>query len=466
MVRELIRIDENVWEIPKTGKMLVPGRIFASEELLAPIRQSNDQSLEQIANVAHLPGIQKYSIGLPDVHQGFGYSIGGVAAFDIETGGISPGGVGYDINCGVRLLKTDLFYSDLSDDQIKLLTDTLFSSVPAGVGEGDFKMSPSQLDQVLELGAHWSLENGFGTKDDILHTEDEGLLHGDPSQVSNKAKTRGRPQVGSLGSGNHFLEVQYVDTVFDPAVAKAYGLSEGQVTVMIHCGSRGLGHQVATDYIRDIDREFKELVQALPDRELLYAPIQSQTAQNYISAMNAAANFAFANRQMIAHHVREGIHKLFPDAKVTQLYDVCHNIAKKEEHKIDNEYKQVWVHRKGATRSVPKGHTLVPRAYSDVGQPVIIPGSMGTGSYVLVGTEGALEKTFGSTAHGAGRTMSRTKATKNYQGGQIKQELEQRRIFVRAHSVSGIAEEAPLAYKNIDEVVDVSHYASIGNIVV
>ncbi|MFW9928308.1 MAG: RtcB family protein [Candidatus Thorarchaeota archaeon] len=466
MAIELKKIDEDIYEIPRKGGMLVPGRIFANETLLKGITHTNDRALEQIINVAHLPGIQKYSIGLPDIHQGYGFSIGGVAALDAENGGISPGGVGYDINCGVRLLKTDLFYQDLNQGQIKNLVNILFSSVPAGVGEGNAKITPKQLEDVLELGTQWAIENGFGTEEDKKHTEDQGHLIGDSKKVSNKAKSRGRPQLGSLGSGNHFLELQTVDEVFDDNVANTFGLKEGQICVMIHCGSRGLGHQVATDYLRDMDREFKELVEKLPDRQLLYAPINTPLADDYIKAMNSSANFAFANRQMIAHHVREGILQLFPDAKVTQLYDVCHNIAKKEKHIIDKESREVWVHRKGATRSIPKDHPLVPSAYKSVGQPVIIPGSMGTGSYVLVGTQDALEMTFGSTAHGAGRTMSRTKALKLYRGSEIQAELNNQKIYVKAHSMKGIAEEAPLAYKNIDEVVNVSHRSKIGTKVV
>ncbi|MHA1990498.1 MAG: RtcB family protein [Candidatus Hodarchaeales archaeon] len=463
---ELNKIAEDIFEIPKKGNMLVPGRIFASEKLLKSITSSNDRALEQVINVAHLPGIQKYSIGLPDIHQGYGFSIGGVAALSAENGGISPGGVGYDINCGVRLLKTDLFYSDLKENDVRNLVDTLFKSVPAGVGEGNADITPNQLDDVLENGSQWALENGFGTEDDIKHTEDQGKLKGEKNDVSRKAKSRGRPQLGSLGSGNHFLEIQVVDEIFDTNVAKTFNMKDEQICVMIHCGSRGLGHQVATDYLREMDREFKNLVEKLPDRQLLYAPIKSDLAMKYINAMNAAANFAFANRQMIAHHVREGLHRIFPDAKVEQLYDVCHNIAKKEKHTIDGDAMDVWVHRKGATRSIPKGHPLVPEAYKDVGQPVIIPGSMGTGSYILVGTEEALSLTFGSTAHGAGRTMSRTKALKKYRGNEVRRDLQSRNIYVKGHSLKGIAEEAPLAYKNIDDVVDVSHRSKIGTKVV
>jgi tRNA-splicing ligase RtcB len=463
---ELNKIAEDIFEIPKKGNMLVPGRIFASEKLLKSITSSNDRALEQVVNVAHLPGIQKFSIGLPDIHQGYGFSIGGVAALSAENGGISPGGVGYDINCGVRLLKTDLFFSDLKENDVRNLVDTLYKSVPAGVGEGNAEITPNQLDEVLENGSQWALENGFGTEDDIKNTEDQGQLKSEKNDVSRKAKSRGRPQLGSLGSGNHFLEIQVVDEVFDANVAKTFNMKNEQICVMIHCGSRGLGHQVATDYLREMDREFKDLVEKLPDRQLLYAPIKSDMAIKYINAMNAAANFAFANRQMIAHHVREGLHRIFPDAKVEQLYDVCHNIAKKEKHTIDGDPMDVWVHRKGATRSIPKGHPLVPEVYKDVGQPVIIPGSMGTGSYILVGTEEALSLTFGSTAHGAGRTMSRTKALKKFRGNEVTRDLQNRKIYVKGHSLKGIAEEAPLAYKNIDDVVDVSHRSKIGTKVV
>lgn len=458
--RELNKITENIWEIPKTGDMRVPGRIFASELLLEKIK--NDRSLEQVKNMATLPGIYKYAIGLPDIHQGYGFSIGGVAALDVEEGGISPGGVGYDINCGVRLLQTGLYYENLSHIDVKNLIDTIFEKVPAGVGRGKANITNTQLDEILLNGSQWAVENGYASKDDIQKTEDFGHLEGNPNKISSEAKARGRPQLGSLGSGNHFLELQRVEKIFDEKAAKAFGLQEGRVTLMIHCGSRGLGHQVASDYLRIIDKKYKEIIDVLPDRQLMYAPAQSDEANDYLEAMRAAANFAFVNRQLIAYQAREAIYDLFPETQIHQVYDVCHNIAKLEKHKINGEEKEVFVHRKGATRSLPKGHPLVPEVYKDVGQPVIIPGSMGTASYVLTGSQGAVDLTFGSTAHGAGRVMSRTKALKSYSVKQITQELHAQNIYIKSHSHKGIVEEAPQTYKDVDEVVEVSHKAGIG----
>ena len=457
---ELTKITDNIWEIPKTGDMNVPGRIFASELLLEKIQ--DDRSIEQVKNMATLPGIYKYAIGLPDIHQGYGFSIGGVAALDAQEGGISPGGVGYDINCGVRLLQTDLLYENLSHVDIKNLIDSIFIKVPAGVGKGTANISNAQLDEILRNGSSWAVENNFATKDDVQKTEDFGHLEGNPSKVSSEAKARGRPQLGSLGSGNHFLELQRVDQLFDENIAKAYGLKEGQVTFMIHCGSRGLGHQVASDYLRSIDKKYKEMIDKLPDRQLMYAPAQSEDANDYLEAMRAAANFAFVNRQLIAYNASEAIYDLFPDTKIRQVYDVCHNIAKLESHKIDGETKKVFVHRKGATRSLPKGHPLVPEVYKDVGQPVIIPGSMGTASYVLAGSQTAVDLTFGSTAHGAGRVMSRTKALKSYTARDITAQLHAQNIYIKSHSSKGIVEEAPQTYKDVDEVVNVSHATGIG----
>ena len=457
---ELNKITDNIWEIPKTGDMRVPGRIFASELLLEKIK--NDRSLEQVKNMATLPGIYKYAIGLPDIHQGYGFSIGGVAALDAKEGGISPGGVGYDINCGVRLLQTDLFYENLSHVDIKNLIDNIFEKVPAGVGRGKANINNTQLDEILLNGSQWAVENGYATRDDVQKTEDFGHLEGNPSKISPEAKARGRPQLGSLGSGNHFLELQRVEQIFDDQVAKAFGLQKGNVTLMIHCGSRGLGHQVASDYLRIIDKKYKDLIDILPDRQLMYAPAQSDEAKDYLEAMRAAANFAFVNRQVIAYQASEAIYDLFPDTKIHQVYDVCHNIAKLETHKINGEEKEVFVHRKGATRSLPKGHPLVPEVYKNVGQPVIIPGSMGTASYVLAGSQNAVNLTFGSTAHGAGRVMSRTKATKTYSVKEIKNQLHAQNIYIKSHSHKGIVEEAPQTYKDVDEVVEVSHNAGLG----
>lgn len=456
----LTKISDNIWEIPQEGTMNVPGRIFASEVLLEKIQ--NDRSLEQVKNMASLPGIYKYAIGLPDIHQGYGFSIGGVAALDTETGGISPGGVGYDINCGVRLLQTDLFYENLSHVDIKNLIDSIYTKVPAGVGKGNANITNAQLDEILKIGSQWAVENGYATQDDVQRTEDFGHLEGNPSKVSSEAKARGRPQLGSLGSGNHFLELQKVETIYDGDVASTFGLQEGQVTLMIHCGSRGLGHQVASDYLRVIDKKYKEEIEKLPDRQLAYAPAQTKEANDYLEAMRAAANFAFANRQLIAHNASEAIYDLFPEANIAQVYDVCHNIAKLEKHKVNGEEKDVFVHRKGATRSIPKNHPLVPNVYKSVGQPVIIPGSMGTASYVLAGSQTALDLTFGSTAHGAGRVMSRTKALKSYSVKEITGQLRAQNIYVKGHSNKGLVEEAPQTYKDVDEVVEVSHNAGIG----
>jgi tRNA-splicing ligase RtcB len=460
MTIELKKLNENMWEIPQSGAMNVPGRIFANQKLLSKIK--SDRSLEQVKNMACLPGILKYAIGLPDIHQGYGFSIGGVAAFDKEEGLISPGGVGYDINCGVRFLKTNLFYDDLTELDIKRLVDALFEKIPAGVGKGRANINNQQLNEILELGSKWALENDFAEKLDLQHTEDLGQLDGDPGKVSNKAKMRGRPQLGSLGSGNHFLELQKVDTIYDEDIAKTFGLKLGQIVIMIHCGSRGLGHQVASDYLRQINKEYKTLIEQLPDRQLSYAPISSKSARDYIDGMKAAANFAFANRQLITYNTRETIQELFSDVIIDQLYDVCHNIAKFEKHSIDGEMREVIVHRKGATRSIPAGHPLVPQAYQSVGQPVIIPGSMGTASYILVGAPAALDLTFGSTAHGAGRVMSRTKALKSFTSGAINSQLKEKKIYVRSHSSKGIVEEAPQVYKNVDDVIDVSHNVGIG----
>jgi tRNA-splicing ligase RtcB len=457
---KLNKIEENVWEIPKSGKMNVPGRIFANEALLSQIRK--DRALEQIKNTAHLPGIYKYSIGLPDIHQGYGFSIGGVAALDSEEGGISPGGVGYDINCGVRLLETNLYYENIDESDVRSLTNSIYEKIPAGVGRGRSNISPKELDDILTHGANWAKDQGYAEEKDLLHTEDKGNLEGNPSKVSEKAKARGRPQVGSLGAGNHFLEIQRVDQNFDEKIAKTFGLDEGKITVMIHCGSRGLGHQVASDYLRTMDRKFKNLVNTLPDRQLLYAPAQSSLAKDYLFAMNSAANYAFTNRQLIAYHVREAFQEIFPEAELSQVYDVCHNIAKLETHNIDGINRQVYVHRKGATRSIPKEHPLVPTAYKNVGQPVLLPGTMGTSSYVLVGTQTAIDLTFGSTAHGAGRLMSRKRASNTYRVDQVKNNLRKNHIYIRAHSNRCVIEEAPGAYKNVDDVVQVSHDIGIG----
>jgi len=461
------KITNYLFEIPRTGRMKVPVRIYASEKLLK--RLSEDNSLQQGVNVACLPGIYKASIMLPDAHQGYGFSIGGVAALDTEKGCISPGGIGFDINCGVRLLATPLRKEDVLP-RIKELLNSLFRNVPSGVGSESFiRLSDSELDSVLNKGAEWAVEHGYGFKEDLKRCEEGGRMReADASKVSNKAKARGRKQLGTLGAGNHFLEVQFVEKIYDKRIAQAFGIiEEGQIVIMIHCGSRGLGHQVCSDYLRRMEEADPELMRSLPEKDLIYARAGTQLAKDYFAAMAASANFAWANRHIIAHQVRTSFREVFgvEPEQVRAVYDVAHNIAKIEEHEIDGVKRKVFVHRKGATRSLPAGHPNVPEVYKGVGQPVLIPGSMGTASYLLVGTEQALKETFGSTAHGAGRVMSRAKAIKSFRGEQVKKELEQHHIYVKAASWKGICEEAPAVYKDIDEVVKVSHEAGIGNLV-
>ncbi len=465
------QIDDVRREIPAGSKpwMQVPARIYADAKLIEEIKR--DLTIEQAVNVTSLRGIYKHSATLPDAHQGYGFPIGGVAATDAEEGVISPGGVGYDINCGVRLLRTDLEKSDV-ESQVPQLVDAMFQNVPSGLGsKGKVRLDRNQLDEVLVNGARWAVENGYGWEEDLERLEASGCLPGaDPNKVSPRAKDRGLPQLGSLGSGNHFLEIQRVDKIFDPEVASAFGLThEGQVTVMIHTGSRGLGHQVCSDHLRDMERAARQYKIDLPDRELVNVPITSPEGQDYISAMACAANYAWTNRQMIVHWVRESLEGVLGrDAESLGLkivYDVAHNIAKFEEHEIDGAKKKVCVHRKGATRAFPAGHPDVPAMYRDVGQPVLIPGDMGTASYVMVGTEQAAEETFSSTAHGAGRHMSRTAARKRWWGGDVAKELKSKGIYVRAAKASMIAEEAPGAYKDVDAVAKVSHDAGIARMV-
>lgn len=444
---EVKKINDFEWEIPKTGKMNVPGRIFASEKLIEKIKQ--DKTLEQVRNVAMLPGILKASMAMPDAHQGYGFPIGGVAAFDLDSGIISPGGVGYDIDCSVRLLKTNLKIEDIKNK--KEIIHSLFRAVPSGVGRGSsLKISSNELDEILKKGAKWAVENDYGIKEDLEHLEGRGgLTPCNPDDVSKRAKQRGIGQLGTLGAGNHFLEIQRVDEIFDSKTAKKFGLEEGQITIMIHCGSRGLGHQVASDYIKLMENKY-----GWPefDRELVNAPIKSELGKKYFSAMNCAANFAFANKQIITHWVREQLSHYFKDIKIDTVYEVCHNIAKFEHHIMDGKEKEVLVMRKGATRAFPN-------------QPILIPGSMGTASYVLVGTEKAEELSFFSTAHGAGRVASRTSARKSIRGEDVKKQLNNKGIDVEAGSWKGLAEEAPEMYKDIDEVVRVSHEAGIGKLV-
>ncbi|MFP4116386.1 MAG: RtcB family protein [Candidatus Aenigmatarchaeota archaeon] len=456
---ELERIDDNTWKIPKTEKMNVPGRVYASEELLEQIKQ--DKTLEQIKNVAHLPGIYKYSIAMPDAHQGYGFPIGGVAALDRDEGGISPGGVGYDINCGVRLVKTPLKEDEVRSE-LKELINVLFQKVPSGVGKGSrLSISRDELEDVIENGAEWAVENGYGMEQDLETVEENGRMEeADSSEVSDKAMNRGKEQVGCLGAGNHFLEVEKVGNIDNREIAEKFGLEEDQVCVMIHTGSRGFGHQVCTDYLRETEKKYKNIVRKLPDKELVYAPGGSKMSGRYFKAMSCAVNFAFANRQVITHQVREAFGEVFDldQEELELLYGVCHNIAKKEEHEIDGEMKKVYVHRKGATRAFPPGHEKVPEKYRSIGQPVLIPGNMGEGSYLLRGREESMDLSFGTAPHGSGRIMSRTKAKGKFWGETVADNLKkEKNILVKAASMPVVAEEAPGAYKNLKEVVDASH---------
>jgi len=461
---ELVKIDENTWEIPKQGEMRVPAVIYASARLLQDIK--HDLTLEQARNVACLPGIRRMSYVMPDAHQGYGFPIGGVAAFDPDEGIISPGGVGYDINCGVRLLRTEFMDAEISSRRKDLLEE-IFKDVPAGVGRGGVtKLSRNVLKEILAKGAEWAVENGYGTPRDLERTEERGRMRdADPESLSDRALERGIPQLGTLGAGNHFLEFQKVVEIFDEGVARTFGIhSEGQVTVMIHCGSRGLGHQVASDHIELMANRFGTA--GLPDRELVNAPFRSDLGQRYYRSMCAAVNYAFANRQMIAHRVRDVFARVLGSAEgMDQVYDVCHNVAKLERHAVGGVEKQLCVHRKGATRSFGPGRPEVPAVYRAVGQPVIIPGSMGTASYILVGTSEAEEKSFSSTAHGAGRVMSRHEALRRFRGEQIRDDLARKGIELRSTNWKGVAEEAAAAYKDVDEVVRVSHELGIGRLV-
>ncbi|RKY00182.1 MAG: RNA-splicing ligase RtcB [Spirochaetes bacterium] len=459
------KIDECRYRIPKTGKMRVDGVIYVDQKMMDEII-ATDESLIQVANVAHLPGIQKYSLAMPDIHWGYGFPIGGVAAMDVEQGVISPGGVGYDINCGCRLLITRISKKDIKD-RIRELVDALFKAVPCGVGsKGKIKLSKNEEKKVLEQGSRWAVKEGFGTEEDIARTEEGGMLKGaDPNLISERALERGKEQLGTLGAGNHFLEIGYVEEIFDEKTARAFNLFKDQVTILIHCGSRGLGHQICDDFIRIMMKSIDKLGIELPDRQLVSAYIKSKEGQAYLSATATAANFAWANRQIIMHWVREAFSSTLAanidEIGLELLYDVCHNIAKIEEHEIDGKKRKVCVHRKGATRAFPPKHPDVPKIYREVGQPVLIPGDMGTESYVLVGTQKAMEDTFGSTCHGAGRIMSRSKAIKFTKGRAIQRELENKGIIVKAKGSKTLKEEAPEAYKDVSHVVDIVHKAGI-----
>jgi tRNA-splicing ligase RtcB len=461
---EFVKIDDDTWEIPRDGVMRVPVRIYASARLLDLAKR--DQTFTQARNVACLPGIQRMSYVMPDGHQGYGFPIGGVAAFDLDEGVISPGGVGYDINCGVRLLRTDFTVADVWSRRKELL-DEIFKEVPAGLGkDGLTKLSLGVLKDALNRGAEWAVAEGYGWTEDLDRTEEGGRMKEvNSSRISARALERGLPQLGTLGSGNHFLEIQKVERIFNPVAARAFGLEgEGQVLVMIHCGSRGLGHQVASDYIQAMENSLG--VEGLPDRELVCAPVSSPLGREYYRSMAAAVNFAFANRQMIAHGVRAVFKKVLgTDRGMRQIYDVCHNVAKIETHVVDGRERRLCVHRKGATRSFGPGRPEVPEAYRTVGQPVIFPGSMGTASYLLAGTAEAEDLSFGSTAHGAGRLLSRQESLRRFRGEKIREDLGRRGIELRATNLRGVAEESSASYKDVDEVVGVSDRVGLGRLV-
>ena len=455
----LNRIDENRWEIPKD---YMPGMrtnavIFASEPMLAQIR--NDNAPQQAANVACIPGIIGSSMAMPDIHWGYGFPIGGVAAVDADSGSISPGGIGFDINCGVRTIRTDLTVDDVGD-RIDALMDALYANVPSGLGsKGLTRVGQKELTDILETGSRWAVENGYGWEKDLEVTEECGCMtDADPSLVSEKARKRGLPQLGSLGSGNHFLEVDVVDKVFDEHAAKVFGIKEGSITVTVHCGSRGCGHQIATDYLQSMEQYVKKNDVALPDRQLACAPLDSTLGDEYYRAMCCGANYAWANRQMITHWVRESFEKVFEDSAENMgmevVYDVAHNIAKKERHEYEGHNVDVLVHRKGATRAFAAGRPEITLKYRDVGQPVIIPGDMSVGTYILVGLPGAMKESFGTTCHGAGRKMSR-KATETISARDVESDLSGRGITLRKGSDEGLVEEAPQAYKDVDQVVSV-----------
>ncbi|HET7840476.1 MAG TPA: RtcB family protein [Terriglobia bacterium] len=461
---QLEKLDDCRWLVPRGTRpgMLTDALIFTNETLLKDF--INDLSLEQAVNVAMLPGIAGRSLAMPDIHQGYGFPIGGVAATLPDEGGVvSPGGVGFDINCGVRLLASTLNLGEVRP-KIKQLIDQLFRDVPSGAGrKGFIPVSHKDLERVLTDGAAWMVENGYGLPEDLTHCEESGTIDGaDTQAVSDQAKKRGLPQIGTLGSGNHFLEVQYVETVFDPEIAQAMGLYKGEVVVLIHSGSRGLGHQVCTDYLRDMGGAMRRYGIELPDRQLACVPVHSKEGQEYLGAMRAAANFAWANRQGITHFTRGAFKRIFGETEELRVvYDVCHNIAKLERHLVGGRDREVMVHRKGATRAFPASRPEVPEAYKHCGQPVLIPGSMGTASYVLVGAEGSLQESFGTTCHGAGRVMSRTAAKKSKYAQNARERLEEQGILVRSETRDGISEEIPEAYKDVDAVIDVVHNAGL-----
>ena len=464
----LKKISDVIWEIPKSFRddMRVSARVYTTQKMLEDV--VSDRSLDQLVNVATLPGILGRALAMPDVHEGYGFPIGGVAAMEHPDGIISPGGIGYDINCGVRLLKSQITYKD-AKPHFESLAREIYHWVPSGVGRGgQLKLTAEDIDEVLKTGVQWMLKQGYATEDDVRHIESFGTLsNADPSVVSDRAKKRGRDQLGTLGAGNHFVEVGVVEEIFDEKVGKTFGLFKDQMIVLIHTGSRGLGHQIATDYIKKMMDVMVNYGIELPDRELACVPFSSPEGQMYFNAMAAAANFAWSNRQMITWEVRKAWERQLGDAggELTLLYDVAHNLAKLEEHEIDGKLRKVIVHRKGATRSFGPGHPEIIEEYRSSGQPVLIPGSMGTSSYVLAGDEGAMKETFGSTCHGAGRRMSRKAAKREVHGRELRDRLQEEGIFIQAGSMSGLAEEAPIAYKDVNDVVRVVDQAGIAKIV-
>jgi tRNA-splicing ligase RtcB len=464
--KDFERVSNYVWEIPRDFRedMRVPARLYASEELFEEALR--DRSLEQLVNTATLPGIAGHALAMPDIHQGYGFPIGGVVATQLPDGVISPGGVGYDINCGVRLLSTNLDREEI-EPYLEDLTTAIFYNCPSGVGtKGHLRLSEREIDNLAVNGSRWALKKGYGNSQDVTRTEESGQLAGaDPSKVSQRAKQRGMPQVGTLGAGNHFIEVDVIDEVYDEVAAQAMGLRVGGIAVQIHCGSRGFGHQVCDDFVKHLQPAVRKYGIQLPDRQLVCAPFESPEGQAYFGAMACAANYAFANRQVLTHYVRVSFEQTLaghlPHWDVSQVYDIAHNMAKVETHEIDGKRRRMCVHRKGATRAFGPGFQGLPPEYREIGQPVLVPGSMGTMSFVLTGTETSMAQTFGSCCHGAGRTMSRSKAKKMVHGGRLKDQLEREGIIVRAGSLKGLAEEAPAAYKEVDNVVKVVHSAGI-----
>ncbi len=461
---ECNKVNNYLWEIPKKGGMRVPGRVYATDTLMAHVRK--EKACQQVANVAHLPGILRYSLAMPDIHWGYGFPIGGVAAFDLDSGVISPGGVGYDINCGVRLMRTSLLRSEVQG-KVKEVARELYNQVPVGVGSrSTIRLKPKEEEEVLTRGAAWAVGRGFGSHEDLQRIEEGGCLRGArPETLSRKALERGRPQLGTLGSGNHFVELGYVEEVYDPDVAAVLGLDQGRVTITVHTGSRGLGHQVCDDYIKKLLAASHKYGFELPDRQLCCAPFRSREGQDYLAAMACAVNYAFANRQVVSwwagNAVARAVGKSRESAGIEPVYEVAHNIAKVEKHRIDSNQVEVCVHRKGATRAFGPDHPDVPAEYRRVGQPVLIPGDMGRYSYVLVGADKAMEETFGSTCHGAGRLLSRHEALRRTRGRPIRKELANRGVVVLSASTRTLAEEVPEAYKDVSDVVEAVHMAGI-----